>query len=173
MEDIPGIIQFLWAASVSKMPVGTKMLDEAMEKHPEYFTEELEYRRKMALVPQQVHDAHIEDLISMSTWRSSELPNTSKGLWYYSQHPDEYQDYWEASKELDKQYDFEEMERLLWNKHYEAYDLKKDPPTQQQIQAKQDEEDARALKEQQQRKYLEEFMHWLENLDPDHPLGKL
>ncbi len=39
------------AASYSNAPVGSQMIDKAMAEHPEYFPEELECKRTMALVP--------------------------------------------------------------------------------------------------------------------------
>jgi hypothetical protein len=163
MKDIPAIIQYLWAASMSKMPVGSSTLDEAMEKHPEYFPEEVEYCRKMSMVPKQVHDAHMTELMALHDWWFSELPE-SKGLWYYCQHPEEYTDHWKASEELHSRYNKEEMERRIWNKHYTLWGLKKAAPTQEELQKKQDEEDARKAHQQQQDRLLDQLRGWIEDL---------
>lgn len=164
MEDIPSTIMYLWACSINKMATSGTIIEQAMKDHPEYFVEELEYRRKMATVPQEVHDAYHEDCMHKEMWRSSELPNTTKGLYYYSQHPEEYQDYWEASKQLDKQYDMEEIDRQLWNKYYEVYGLGKPAPTAEQIQAKKDKEEQQRLREQHNKDMLDGLKDWLESL---------
>ncbi len=42
----PPIVQHLYWRSLLKMPVGQKMIDEAIKDHPEYFPDEVEYLRK-------------------------------------------------------------------------------------------------------------------------------
>lgn len=44
--DAPSIVQFIYVMSVAKQPLGSQMIEEAMSKHPEYFQDELEHRRK-------------------------------------------------------------------------------------------------------------------------------
>jgi len=173
IEDLPHEIMCLWVASMYNHPVGCSQVDKAMELYPEYFPVEVEYRRKMSMVPKQVSDAHMTELMALHNWWFSELPDSTKGLWYYSQHPEEWQDHWAASEALHKKYDKEEMERRLWNKYYTLYGLKKAPPTAEELQKRQDEENARQLKLQRQQESIDALKNWLENMDPDNPLGSL
>ena len=56
MHKAPAIIQWLYLSAMAKQPVGRSVFEDAMQKHPEYFPAELEYRRKWDLIPQSVHD---------------------------------------------------------------------------------------------------------------------
>ncbi len=60
-EDLitaPTRVQFLYLAAIRNEPVGSQMIEDAIKESPEYFQEELEYKRKWALVPQSVHDEY-------------------------------------------------------------------------------------------------------------------
>lgn len=56
-RDIPGIVQYLMAASYLNQGVGSWALEKALSEHPEYFPEVIEHRRKWALIPEEVKTA--------------------------------------------------------------------------------------------------------------------
>jgi len=58
----PSIVMALYALGVAKMPVSSSMLTEAMEKHPEYFPDEIAYQKKCQKVPQFVWDAYHKEV---------------------------------------------------------------------------------------------------------------
>ena len=45
----PVLVQFLYAKAMMQQPVGMEMINEGIEKHPEYFPDEIEHRRKVAM----------------------------------------------------------------------------------------------------------------------------
>jgi len=48
-EDLiqaPSKVQFVYLAATRKIRLGSKILEEAIKEHPEYFTEEIEQRNK-------------------------------------------------------------------------------------------------------------------------------
>lgn len=46
----PAKVQFVYVAASLKQPIGFEMLDSAIRENPEYFPEEVEHRRKWALM---------------------------------------------------------------------------------------------------------------------------
>lgn len=58
LQDAPATIKFLYWSAKSDIYISSQMLEEAMRDYPEYFPEEIEYKRKWALIPQSVHDAY-------------------------------------------------------------------------------------------------------------------
>jgi hypothetical protein len=59
-ENIPAEVLFIRYASVTKYPLGLSFVQDTITKYPEYFPEEVEYRRKWNLIPQSVHDEYWE-----------------------------------------------------------------------------------------------------------------
>lgn len=78
-SEAPEKVQFLYAMSIIGQPVGNQMIEEAIKESPEYFPDELEHRRKWALIPQQVHDDYWEEREILRTEMYKEMPE-SKGI---------------------------------------------------------------------------------------------
>lgn len=60
--EIPSIVLFVQMAAMMDMPIGYDMYEKAITEYPEHFPEEVEYRRKWALIPQEVHDAYQKEM---------------------------------------------------------------------------------------------------------------
>lgn len=120
LEVAPTIVQFLYIRAWMKEPVGSSMIDEAMEKHPEYFPDEIEHRRKYALIPQQVHDAYFEEWREMHQEVYKDMP-PSKGLLGWMDDPAGYKE-WNESYAKFRPIEIE-REVALHKKHYEPYGI--------------------------------------------------
>ena len=55
------------------------MIEHAIKESPEYFPDEIEHRRKWALIPQQVHDDYWKEREILRTKVYKEMP-PSKGI---------------------------------------------------------------------------------------------
>ena len=58
IQKAPPLVQQVQMCAMMNIPIGSSAYEEAIEKHPDYFPEEVEHRRKWASVPQEVKDAH-------------------------------------------------------------------------------------------------------------------
>lgn len=56
--EIPNIVLFVKMMAMMDMPIGYEMYEKAITEHPEHFPEEVEYRRKWSLVPQELKDQY-------------------------------------------------------------------------------------------------------------------
>lgn len=57
----PPSVQFVKMMAVMDQPVGLEIYERALAEGPEWFPDAIEYRRKWALVPQEVKDAYNAD----------------------------------------------------------------------------------------------------------------
>lgn len=121
MENAPSEILYLISASVSKIPVGITFYNECIEKYPEYFPDEIEHRRKRALVPKEVDEAYDKECALMREKLYKDLPEINKGMMYYVNHPEEYKEWSEKQSALVSQ----EMvlKEKIHKKHYSKYGL--------------------------------------------------
>lgn len=120
LSKAPPRIAFLYAMALTDQPVGLQTIETAMKDHPEYFPDELEYRRKYNLIPQSVHDAYFEEYGKLREEMLNELP-PSKGIIYWCDHPKEYKEWNEAYDRISPQ--FEVKEKELHRKHYSEYGI--------------------------------------------------
>lgn len=58
--DAPPLIQYIITVGNFQQFIGISTYDEAIEKYPEYFPDEIEHRRKRSLVPKEVDDAYFK-----------------------------------------------------------------------------------------------------------------
>lgn len=109
----------LWAAHYASF-IGTGRYEELVKKYPEWFPDVLDWRRKLALVPQEVHDAYHEELSANFSKFFHAGPHPGKGIMWYLNNPEKYQERlewektnpWPSTKEV-------------WNKYYAEYDLER------------------------------------------------
>ncbi len=118
LNAAPGVIQFIYCASIYKQPVGLKHYEEVIEKYPQYFPEEIEHRRKWALIPQEVHTTFNKEL-ETARLKIYELAPKSKGIMHWSQNFKDYVAYEEEMKPLHELY--KKTEEVLRAKHYHKY----------------------------------------------------
>ena len=114
LQKAPTIIQYIYMASVSKIPIGASTVDEAIKKHPEYFPDEVEHRRKWDLIPEEVHQAYNKEMSEMMDKIYEDMPE-QKGMFAWSKDPEGYKE-WE-----DKFYECREKEKPLSKHIHEKY----------------------------------------------------
>ena len=116
-NEAPSIIQYIWAMSISNIPIGGSMYNNALKEHPEYFPDEVEHRRKYALIPEEIHKLYRE--ASMKLWDEMSETLPSKGIVYWCNNPIEYEKWHKENKKLapmrKKKYD------ALHQKYYGKY----------------------------------------------------
>jgi hypothetical protein len=103
-----------------KEPVGSQVIEEAMSENPEYFPDELEHRRKWALIPQSVHDEYLAEMQKLRTECYKDLP-PSKGIIFWVENSDDYNKWNEAYKkcrEIENP-----LEKKLHKKYYGKYGI--------------------------------------------------
>lgn len=116
----PTEVQFLYLRAVAKEPVGSKMIEDAMRDHPEYFPDELEHRRKYALIPQSVHDSYMEEWSALQKEIYKDLPK-SRGVLEWFDYPEEYAEWnriWKICYDKAKP-----LEEALHKKYYSEYGI--------------------------------------------------
>lgn len=118
--EAPHIVQFLYVRGIFQQAVGSKMLNEAIEKHPEYFPDEVQLRQKWSLIPQRVHDAYLYEIEQMRKAVFKDMP-PSKGILGWLDDPEGYKAWREA---YDKFRPIEETrEKEIHKKYYGPYGL--------------------------------------------------
>jgi hypothetical protein len=58
----PGIIQHVYVCAINGIPMGASTYREAMEKHPEYFEDEIAHNKIWNTIPDSVKDQYYEEL---------------------------------------------------------------------------------------------------------------
>ena len=96
--EAPARVQFIYTMAMAKQPVGSKMIKDAIKESPEYFPDELEHRRKWALIPQQVHDDYWKEREILRAEMYKGMP-PSKGILGWIKDPKGYEEW---SKKYDE-----------------------------------------------------------------------
>ena len=118
--EAPAKVQLLYTMAMAKQPVGMKMLEDAIADHPEYFPDELEHRRKWALIPQQVHDDFWKEREILRTEMYKEMP-PSKGILGWINDPKGYEE-WNIAYEKCRKAE-EPLAAALHKKFYGQYGI--------------------------------------------------
>lgn len=119
--DAPAVVQFIYMAATQKIPVGGEMIDEAISKHPEYFPDELDHRRKWELIPQSVHDEYFKECEKLRTDCYKDLP-PSKGILGWMNDPEGFEQWniaYQKCREIEKP-----LAAALHEKFYGKYGIK-------------------------------------------------
>ena len=90
--ESPARVQFLYTMAMAKQPVSSQMIEDAIKESPEYFPDELENRRKWALIPQQVHDDYWKERKILRAEMYKEIP-PSKGILRWINDPKGYEEW--------------------------------------------------------------------------------
>lgn len=90
--EAPAKVQFLYTMAMAKHLVSSQMIEDAIKESPEYFHNELEHRRKWALIPQQVHDDYWKERGVLSTEMYKEM-SPSKGVLEWIDEPKAYEEW--------------------------------------------------------------------------------
>lgn len=120
----PLVIQIYWMARVG-IPIGISLHDEAIEKHPEYFPEEVELRKKWALVPKKLEEQWLNKVVAINRkYREAAPPLPEGGLMAIVRATDEnkkmiaWRAYWDDAHEVQKK-----EENELFNRMFNEYGL--------------------------------------------------
>jgi len=96
LKDAPSEVQYLYMCSVMNHPIGSSIYEETIKKHPEYFPDEIEHRKKWEAIPKEVHDAYWKEYWKIDKEIYKDVPHRGKGILFYAQNPKEYAEYKEA-----------------------------------------------------------------------------
>lgn len=113
---VPGEVQYIYISGLNDRMIGHSFFEEAMAKYPEYFQEEIEYRMKWKLVPEEVSNNYrnaIDELYKEL------LPNHGKNWRYFLEHQEECTEQYNRVKP-----EMERRKKELWNHFYGPYGLK-------------------------------------------------
>ncbi len=116
----PSRVQFLYWMAFSKQPVGSQMIEDALREKPEYFPDEIEHRRKWALIPQSVHDEYYAEKEILHNICYKDMP-PSKGILGWIRDGNGYKEWNDAynkCREVEKP-----LAEALHKKHYEQYGI--------------------------------------------------
>jgi len=118
--EAPSRVQFIYNMAMAKQPIGSSMLEKAIEENPEYFPDILEHRRKWSLVPQSVQDEYTKQREILRSEIYKEMP-PSKGILGWIEDQKGYEDW---SKKYDECRKKEEpLEKALHDKFYKQYGI--------------------------------------------------
>lgn len=87
INDIPNEVLAVWAASFGGY-IGAEQLNNAIEKYPEYFPEEVEHKRKWDSVPQELKDRYFKSDSTFRLTMTDEEENERENLFGKCPHPD-------------------------------------------------------------------------------------
>lgn len=120
--EAPARVQFLYTMAIAKQPVGSQMIEDAIKESPEYFPDELEHRRKWALIPQTVHDEYWAEREQLRTECYKAMP-PSKGIsgWAMDESKEDYNNWntaYQKCREIEKP-----LAEAIYKKYYGQYGI--------------------------------------------------
>ncbi len=121
-KQIPAIVMMVQICAHMNVPIGSSLYEKAVTDHPEYFTDIIEHRKKMSLVPQHVHDSYMKEMMEVFHKRR-EHKYGAMGILWYSSNPEKSAEYDLWVKENEPIW--EKAEKDIWAKYYKPYGLKK------------------------------------------------
>lgn len=118
-EKMPPDVLYLLAIKSVGGTIGVSLYNEILEKHPEWFPEETEFRRKWGAIPQQIKDAYFKEVSEINHYGGHEY--SGRGLTWYMEHPQEYAEYdkW-LSLKIEESV---KKEKKLHDKYFKEYGL--------------------------------------------------
>jgi len=121
-DEAPDLIQYTYTMCALKQPLGSSIIDEAIEKYPEYFPDEVEQQKKWASVPQQVKDAYFEEYQKLLEDIYKDVPHVGKGILFYATHPEEDAEHSKGWDEATKK--GQPLLKALHDKYFGKYGIK-------------------------------------------------
>lgn len=97
LQDAPGKVRLVYLYATTGLPIGAKISDEAIDECPEYFQDEVAYRREYASYPQEVHDAYMERYLEIHRAFMDTIP-PSLGIVGFARNPDAAKEFHKALK---------------------------------------------------------------------------
>lgn len=117
--NLPNDVLQIWVKNSIGQPIGSGLLERAIENHPEYFPEEVEHRRKYNLIPESVHIDYFEEYFRRESEILKDQPYRVMGILYYAEHPDHYKACRDFAKM--KEPELAALKEELEKKYYSPY----------------------------------------------------
>lgn len=122
LAKAPSKVKFLYTMAIIGQPVGSQMVEDAIKESPEYFPDELDRKRKWALIPQSVHDEYWSEREKMREEVYKDMP-PSKGIIGWAMDEDrtgfeKWQEAYRKCREIEKP-----LAEAIHKKYYEKYGI--------------------------------------------------
>jgi|GEM_PF-6625084 len=129
-NNTPSSVLFVKMAAYFNMPIGLETFERALKDGPEYFPEEIEYRRKWDAIPQEVKDAYFAEssLYKLHNYDGSEPEIIRNWPGIISATDDEFKawnEYHDSEAYKNKVKAQEQKDIECYNKHFAKYGLTK------------------------------------------------
>lgn len=116
--EAPSRVQYIYIMGIMKQPIGSSLYNEAIEEHPEYFPDVIEYRKKWVVIPQKAHNDYWEEYWVLDKEVMKNVPD-SKGIVHWASNPS---DYVEWNKEYTKAKEkgkplYQELHKKFYSKY--------------------------------------------------------
>jgi len=136
LDNVPHGVLYIWAMGNIGQPIDTDTYNRAIANHPEYFPDEIEFRRRFDAIPEDIKKEHSKlfdtligsNIYTMYESKIGKLPHSElcgKGIIYRVTHP-ELKDKYEAYDEwMRKMFELHEKDREDgYNRLFNPYGLK-------------------------------------------------
>lgn len=118
-----------WMMALAKRyggPVSLTVYEKALEQKPEWFPEEVEHKRKWALIPQEVHDQYLTEIMTLD--KEQEVCRDSKytdkrGMMHWIEHQQDYNKWTTAYEECRTELDIAAREKEIHTRYYGPYGI--------------------------------------------------
>ncbi len=125
--EAPALVQWIYTCAINNAPIGSSTHEEAIEKHPEYFLEEVEHRRKWASVPEELKEKYYtkhRQIEKDYEARGPKMPN--KGILHMINDSEGQRELEAWRKYRDSIYPaMKKKQDALYNKMFKKYGLRK------------------------------------------------
>jgi hypothetical protein len=120
-DEAPNIIQYVYMMGVMKKAIGSKMYDQAISEHPEYFPDEISHRNNWLKVPEEVHNAYWAEYLALHKEVTKDVP-PSLGIFGWADNPEAYVEWINAYRSAEE--GAKGRYKELHDKHYSKYGIK-------------------------------------------------
>jgi hypothetical protein len=86
ITNMPSLVAYVKMSGITGVPIGAATYERAIKEHPEYFPEEVEYRRKYAAIPEIEKEYHLRKLMEYEIEKEEELKAAGYvvGIWAFA-----------------------------------------------------------------------------------------
>jgi len=135
INNVPPLVLYVWGMSYDSIPVGTEAFEKAITEHPEYFKEEVEYRKRWDSVPEEIKEAYFNETSGLDYVKEiideigePPYPEYSRmGIIWWAQNVDKYPKEISANDKWNDIY-YKKLEvhnNKIYNKYFNEYGLSK------------------------------------------------
>lgn len=117
----PVKVQYIYRMALFNQPVSNSYFEETVKLYPDYFPDEVEYRKKWDLIPQSVHDAYNSEMQILRNEMYKKLTPVTTGIFALVKDSDVLEEWGKFYDECRRKEIPLAME--LHKKHYGAYGI--------------------------------------------------